>query len=89
MESGLNNQTGLMLGVPITVGMIAEAEIFFPDLMPISLSPLFQNGVAMGEKNKMKIYMFFTDTKTSSHPAVKPNNHTDISHGISNQQPRK
>jgi NCS2 family nucleobase:cation symporter-2/xanthine permease XanP len=48
MESGLNNQTGLMLGVSITVGMIAEAEIFFPDLMPISLSPLLQNGVAMG-----------------------------------------
>ena len=48
IESGLNNQTGLMLGVSITVGMIAESEIFFPELMPLPLSPLLKNGVAMG-----------------------------------------
>lgn len=48
IESGLNNQTGLMLGISITVGMIAESEFFFPKLMPLPLSPLLKNGVAMG-----------------------------------------
>ena len=47
-RNGLNNQTGLMVGISIVVAMIAEADIFFPNLMPVRLSPLLQNGVAMG-----------------------------------------
>ena len=47
-ESGLNNQTGLMMGIAITVGMIAEADVFFPELMPQTLAPMLGNGVAMG-----------------------------------------
>ena len=48
MESGLNNQTGLMMGISITVGMISEADPFFPDLIPDALAPMLGNGVAMG-----------------------------------------
>ncbi len=48
IKSGLNNQTGLMMGVSITVGMIAQSEMFFPELMPLSLAPLLKNGVTMG-----------------------------------------
>ena len=47
-ESGLNNQTGLMMGISITVGMIAEADVFFPELVPPALAPMLGNGVAMG-----------------------------------------
>lgn len=47
-EKGLNNKTGLMVGISIMVAMIAEAEIFFPDIMPVRFAPLLQNGVAMG-----------------------------------------
>ena len=48
MEDSLNSQTGLMVGVSITVGMIAETNGFFIDLIPAGLAPVFENGVAMG-----------------------------------------
>lgn len=48
IESGLNNQTGLMVGISITIGMIADSGIFFQKLMPKSLAPMLGNGVAMG-----------------------------------------
>ncbi|MCB9481784.1 MAG: hypothetical protein H6680_08225 [Desulfobacteraceae bacterium] len=48
INSGLNNQTGLMTGISITVGLIAETGLFFPELIPESFRPMLGNGVAMG-----------------------------------------
>lgn len=44
----LNNQTGLMAGISITIGMIADSGQFFPQLFFESLRPMLGNGVAMG-----------------------------------------
>jgi len=81
MESGLNNQTGLMLGVSITVGMIAESEVFFPNIMPTSLSPLLQNGVAMGGFTAFALSVLIRlapRKKTSFSVAAKTRNLPDL-----------
>ncbi|MFW5730476.1 MAG: uracil-xanthine permease family protein [Desulfonatronovibrionaceae bacterium] len=48
MRSGLTFQMGLILGLSLCAGLVAEAGSFFPDIMPVQLSPVLQNGVAMG-----------------------------------------
>ncbi len=44
----LNNQHGLILGLSLMVGLVAESGSFFPGLVPATLSPLLQNSVAVG-----------------------------------------
>jgi xanthine/uracil permease len=48
MRSGLTFQMGLVLGLSLCAGLVAETRNFFPDIMPVNLSPILQNGVAMG-----------------------------------------
>lgn len=48
MRSGLAFQMGLILGLSLCAGLVAETRSFFPDIMPVNLSPILQNGVAMG-----------------------------------------
>lgn len=44
----LGNQHGIIIGLSLTVGLVAESGSFFPKVVPESLSPLLQNSVAMG-----------------------------------------
>jgi xanthine/uracil permease len=44
----LSNQNGIILGLSLVVGLVAAGRSFFPGVVPESLSPLFQNSVAMG-----------------------------------------
>jgi uracil-xanthine permease len=48
LQSGFNNQIGLMVGISVCVGIIAESRLFFPGVLPPSLSPLTDNGIAAG-----------------------------------------
>lgn len=48
MRSGLSFQMGLILGISLCAGLMAETRNFFPSIMPVDLSPILQNGVAMG-----------------------------------------
>lgn len=48
MREGLSFQMGLVLGASLCAGLIAESRSFFPEIVPVALSPLLQNGVAMG-----------------------------------------
>lgn len=48
MRSGLTFQMGLILGLSLCAGLVAETRSFFPDVMPVNLSPILKNGVAMG-----------------------------------------
>ena len=48
MRSGLTFQMGLILGLSLCAGLVAETRSFFPDIMPVNLAPILQNGVAMG-----------------------------------------
>jgi len=47
-SSGMTFQKGLIMGFSLCVGLVAESGIFFPDLIPIYLKPLLENGVAVG-----------------------------------------
>jgi len=48
LESGINNQIGLMVGISVCIGMMAESQVFFPGVLPPSLAPLTNNGIAAG-----------------------------------------
>jgi uracil-xanthine permease len=48
MRSGLSFQMGLILGLSLCAGLVSETRNFFPDIMPVNLAPILQNGVAMG-----------------------------------------
>ncbi|PTN31833.1 uracil-xanthine permease family protein [Desulfonatronum sp. SC1] len=48
ISSGLDFQIGLILGLSLCTGLVAETRSFFPDVMPVALAPMLQNGVAMG-----------------------------------------
>ena len=48
LETGANSQIGLLVGVSVCVGMLAESRDFFPMLMPPSLSPVLDSGIAAG-----------------------------------------
>ncbi len=44
----LSNQHGLILGLSLAVGLVAETGSFFPEIIPESLSPLLENSIAIG-----------------------------------------
>lgn len=44
----LSNQHGLILGLSLTVGLIAESGTYFPGIIPESFAPMFKNSVAIG-----------------------------------------
>ena len=44
----LGSQNGLILGLSLTVGLIAESGTFFPGIIPASLAPMLRNSVAIG-----------------------------------------
>ena len=46
--NSFGSQNGLILGLSLTVGLIAESGTFFPEIIPISLAPMLQNSVAIG-----------------------------------------
>lgn len=44
----LGNQHGIILGLSLTVGLVAQSGAFFPHLIPAAFAPLVSNSVAMG-----------------------------------------
>lgn len=44
----INHRNGLIAGLSLCVGIIAERGDFFPDAFPYYLDPLMKNGVALG-----------------------------------------
>jgi hypothetical protein len=44
----LSNQHGLILGLSLAVGLVAETGSFFPAIIPESLRPLLENSIAIG-----------------------------------------
>ena len=47
-SSGMTFQKGLIMGFSLCAGLVAESSSFFPDLIPDSMKPLLENGVAVG-----------------------------------------
>lgn len=46
--SGFTFQRGIMLGASLCAGLVAESRDFFPEIIPVGLAPILQNGVAVG-----------------------------------------
>lgn len=44
----LSNQHGIILGLSLTVGLVAEGGTYFPGVVSDSMAPMLQNSVAMG-----------------------------------------
>lgn len=44
----LSNQHGIILGLSLAVGLVAESGSYFGDAVPTALSPMLQNSVAVG-----------------------------------------
>ncbi len=47
-SSGMTFQKGLIMGFSLCAGLVADSGQFFPDLMPVYMKPLLENGVAVG-----------------------------------------
>lgn len=45
---GINHRTGLLVGISLCVGLVAQSKLFFPDLFPVYLQPILTSGVAAG-----------------------------------------
>ena len=46
--NSFGSQNGLILGLSLTVGLVAESGTFFPGIIPDSLAPMLRNSVAIG-----------------------------------------
>jgi hypothetical protein len=46
--NSFGTQNGLILGISLTVGLVAESGNIFPEIVPASLAPMLQNSVAIG-----------------------------------------
>ena len=44
----LSNQHGIIVGLSLAVGLVAESGTYFPGVVPASLAPMLQNSVAVG-----------------------------------------
>lgn len=70
---GITHRSGLLLGISLCVGMVAESGHFFPDLFPISLSVFLNSGVAAGGLTAIVLSLLFHLTErrgyTTSIPA--------------------
>lgn len=70
---GITHRSGLLLGISLCVGMVAESGNFFPDLFPISLSVFLNSGVAAGGLTAVVLSLLFHLTErrgyTTSIPA--------------------
>jgi NCS2 family nucleobase:cation symporter-2/xanthine permease XanP len=43
-----DNQHGIILGLSLTIGLVAESGTYFPGVVPDTLAPVLQNSVAIG-----------------------------------------
>ena len=59
LETGANSQIGLLVGVSVCVGMIAESKDFFPLLRPEALSPILDSGIAAGGSMALLLSLTF------------------------------
>lgn len=47
-ERGISHRTGLLVGISLCIGLVAQSKQFFPDLFPLWLQPILNSGVAAG-----------------------------------------
>jgi NCS2 family nucleobase:cation symporter-2/xanthine permease XanP len=46
--NGMTHRSGLLVGISLCIGIVAESGLFFPHIFPASINLFFENGVAAG-----------------------------------------
>jgi NCS2 family nucleobase:cation symporter-2/xanthine permease XanP len=69
---GINHRTGLLVGVSVCIGLVAESGKFFPDLFPVSLGVFLNNGVAAGGLTVILLSLIFRLTESRGYTAKVP-----------------
>ncbi len=69
---GITHRSGLLLGISLCVGLIAESGRFFPNLFPISLSVFLNSGVAAGGLTAVILSLLFHLTERRGYTTTVP-----------------
>ncbi|MEI8355391.1 MAG: solute carrier family 23 protein [Deltaproteobacteria bacterium] len=60
---GINHRSGLLVGISLCIGMVAESGLFFPDLFIPSIAVFLNNGVAAGGLTAVILSLLFRITE--------------------------
>jgi len=60
---GINHRSGLLVGISLCIGMLAETGLFFPHLFPPSIAVFLANGVAAGGLTAIILSLLFRLTE--------------------------
>jgi NCS2 family nucleobase:cation symporter-2/xanthine permease XanP len=69
---GINHRTGLLVGVSVCIGLVAESGKFFPELFPIALGVFLNNGVAAGGLATIILSLLFRLTENRGYAIRVP-----------------
>ena len=69
---GINHRTGLLVGVSVCIGLVAESGKFFPELFPLSLGVFLDNGVAAGGLAAIILSLLFRLTENRGYAIRVP-----------------
>jgi len=69
-SSELDYTMGLIIGVSLTLGIISTFKLFFPPLLPDTIKPFLENGVATGGLCAILLNLL-TKLRTGKHRSIK------------------
>jgi xanthine/uracil permease len=83
---GITHQTGLLVGVSLCVGMLAETGRFFPKIFPSSISIFLDNSVAAGGLIAVVLSLLFRLSMKSGYCFTLPVHTEQLPHLLQNLQ---
>lgn len=69
---GINHRTGLLVGISLCIGLVAQSKLFFPELFPLYLQPILTSGVAAGGLTAVLLILVFRLIERQGYTAVVP-----------------
>jgi NCS2 family nucleobase:cation symporter-2/xanthine permease XanP len=69
---GINHRSGLLVGISLCMGIVAESGLFFPNLFPTSIDVFLNNGVAAGGLTAIILSLLFRFTEKQVYATELP-----------------
>jgi NCS2 family nucleobase:cation symporter-2/xanthine permease XanP len=69
---GINHRSGLLVGISLCMGIVAESGLFFPNLFPTSIDVFLNNGVAAGGLTAIILSLLFRLTEKQVYATELP-----------------
>lgn len=69
---GINHRSGLLVGISLCTGMVAQSGLFFPNLFPSSIEIFLNNGVATGGLTAILLSLLFRLTEKQVYATELP-----------------